>query len=336
MTPPGAQADTLTVPSSGLNLPPVPFSVPIPPQLDEKYRVERLLGDGAMGKVMLALDERLDRQVAIKFIRPEFVNSAEARERFVQEARAMARVHDPHVVEIYALGEANGIPYLVMQFIPGCTLEARLAENPGEPLPLAAALDVLDQICRGVEAIHASGTVHRDLKPSNILLGPGGQVAVADLGLAVRVTSRDGEEVCELAGTPAYLSPEVIARRPVPVSLAPRADVYALGVLAFRLLTGRLPFEAGNPAELLAMHLDTAPPSLRDRRPELPPSLESVVLHALHKDPAARLPSVEALRLSLHRAWPPAHEETPSLFPGALVVDDRDAPPASLSAPLPR
>jgi len=295
-------------------------SMELPDGVEDAYQIKKLLGSGAMGKVVLALDRQLEREVAIKFIRPGYVDSADACERFLQEARAMARVRSPHVVEIYALGGTGGLPYLVMEYIPGRTLEDRLIEQQGEPLPLDEAIDLLDQICRGVEAIHASGAVHRDLKPSNILLGPGGRVVVADLGLAHRTAGLPQGATAEVAGTPAYISPEVIARRSLPALLAPRADVYALGVIAYQLFTGRLPFDEEDLTTLLARHLSAAPPSLRHLRPGLPAHLERVVLGALIKDPVARMPSAEEMRRSLFEA----REATPVSYRGVrvLVVDD--------------
>lgn len=311
-----------------------PESRPIPSRLEGGYRLQRPLGRGAMGQVVLALDERLEREVAIKFIRPEYIGRSGAWEQFLREARAMARVRDPHVVEIYALGGVE-VPYLVMEYVPGPTLEARLAG--GEALSLEQALDVMDQICRGVEAIHASGAVHRDLKPSNILLGPGGRVVVADLGLALRVSSDGPGDVPEIAGTPAFIAPEVIAQQPVPASLIGRMDVYALGVIAYLLLTGSLPFEAHDVATLMGLHLQAAPPPLRQRRPGIPESLEAVVLQALVKEPTDRLVSAGDLRRALQQA----RESMPVSFAGVRVLVADDEPTAArlvaaaLSAGLP-
>jgi CheY-like chemotaxis protein len=299
-----------------------PGSRPIPSRLEGGYRIERSLGRGAMGQVVLALDERLEREVAIKFIRAEHVGRPGAWEQFLREARAMARVRDPHVVEIYALGGVD-VPYIIMEYVPGPTLEARLAGQ--DSLSLEEALDVMDQICRGVEAIHASGAVHRDLKPSNILLGPGGRVVVADLGLALRVTSASPDDVPEIAGTPAYIAPEVIARQPVPVSQVGRTDVYALGVIAYLLFTGQLPFEARDVEVLLKMHLHTTPTPLRQHRPGLPGSIEAVVMQALQKEPDARLASAGDLR----RALQGARESMSATFEGVRVLVADDEPTAA-------
>ena len=193
-----------------------------------------------MGVVMLAWDERLERDVAIKLITPGQMNAL-ARERFLFEARAMARVRHENVVEIYALGETNGAPFFVMEYVPGTTLANWLDDGIlDDCLPaIDESLGYLDQICRGVSAIHASGSVHGDLKPANILLGPTSRVAVADMGLS-RVLDADGSSDHPLAGTPAYIAPE-FAQTNLPPDMVSRGDVYALGVIAYEMLTGEPP-----------------------------------------------------------------------------------------------
>jgi eukaryotic-like serine/threonine-protein kinase len=175
------------------------------------YRVVGPLGQGGMGIVVLALDERLQRDVAIKLIRPSYARSPTARERFLIEARAMARVRHENVVEIYSFGEIDEAPYFVMEYVPGSNVANWLDDAILEDrLPsMDEALGYLDQICRGVSAIHASGTVHGDLKPSNLLIGPASRIAIADMGLSRLFdpsSGRPGDH--PMAGTPAYMAPE--------------------------------------------------------------------------------------------------------------------------------
>jgi eukaryotic-like serine/threonine-protein kinase len=297
-----------------------PLSKSIPPLIDGTYRVLRLLGRGSMGSVVLAHDTRLERDVAIKVIRPEYVDSPEALDRFRQEARAMARVRDPHVVEIHALGDIAGAPYIVMEYVPGASLEATLDARGARPLPIDEAIELLDQVCRGVEAIHESGAVHRDLKPSNILVGPGGRVAVADLGLARPVSCWGPDHAPEVAGTPAYIAPEVASQQQTAPSLVARGDVYALGVIGYQLLTGQLPFDSEDIQELLWRHAHEAPRRLRLLRPDLPVGLENVVLAAMRKDPAERTAGAERFRAALLEA----REALRMSYRGTriLVVDD--------------
>jgi serine/threonine protein kinase len=270
--------------------------------IDGAYRVVGPLGQGGMGMVVLALDERLQRDVAIKLIRPAYGNHSKARERFLIEARAMARVRHENVVEIFAFGDLAGSPYFVMEYVPGSNIANWLDDLILEDkLPsVDESLGYLDQICRGLTAIHASGAVHGDLKPSNILLGPASRVALADLGLSRLFdhTGRVGDH--PMAGTPAYLAPE-FARTDLPPHLLQRSDIYALGVIAYEMLTGQPPFDIVSTQDMLIAH--GAPPPLPHKlRPELTAAFDAPLLSALCVDPAQRTPSADALRRQLLRA----------------------------------
>jgi serine/threonine protein kinase len=263
------------------------------------YRILSQLGSGSMGAVFLAEDTLLDRHVAIKLIHPWLLDDR-FRERFTEEARAMARVSHPHVLQIYAFGEQGGAPYFVMEFVAGRTLEQWLADKT-VPKDLDLALEILEQLCQGVTAIHAAETVHRDLKPSNILLDARLRPRVADLGLAVlREQEQPGGP--EIAGTPAYMAPEVAFPASPDPALRARADVYSLGCIAYELVTGRPPFGANTSLGLLVKHATApvCPPSTL--RVGLPPGLDVALLRALTKDPLERTPTVEALRRDLAAA----------------------------------
>lgn len=262
------------------------------------YRLESRLGAGAMGIVMRARDERLDRPVAIKFVRPQLL-SASFRERFASEARAMARVNHPNVLHVYASGEHRGVPFFVMELVEGRTLEDWMDATKGEP-DLAQRLTILDEICQGVAAIHEAGTVHRDIKPSNVLLDAQLHPRIADLGLAVLGNPEDGTET-EVAGTPAYMAPEYASPRSIDPALRARADVYSLACVAYELLTGRRPFIAKTSGELLTLHASAAAPPPSAARPELAP-FDEVLLAALAKDPERRTPTVAAFRRALAAA----------------------------------
>lgn len=283
--------------------------------VDGTYRVRGMLGEGGMGVVLLAHDERLQRDVAIKLIRPELAEAAH-RARFLEEARAMARVRHPNVVEIHAFGELDGAPYFVMEYVAGSDLETFLAKRGGLLSP-GEAHSVLLQLCRGVEAIHASGAVHRDLKASNVLVGDGFRVVIADLGLA-RTLDGAPVEGAVVSGTPAYMAPEIIVGRALSAEQLPLADVYSLGVIAYEVLAGQLPFHGDIPQVLRSQITDPPPPLSRR---DLPAGYERAVFEALAKEPEVRTPSATALRRALEAAWSGAH--TPA---GArmrlLVVDD--------------
>lgn len=278
------------------------------------YRIARLLGAGGMGSVYLARDESLERDVAIKLVRNEGDLPLETLERFRAEARTMARLAHPHVVRIHALGEKNGIPYIVMEYVPGKDLGRLLVDNDG-PFRVAQALAILDQICRGTSAMHAAGLVHGDLKPSNVLFGPGFRVVISDLGLSRRLGAAP-------AGwsTPTYSAPEVAMSGELREELASRIDVYSIGVMAYEFLTGTVPF-ASDAERLDAAISGRVPPPPSARRPELGTAFDAPILAAIAGDPELRTSSVDTLRRALaDRA--PAH--APVQRPLRILVADDD------------
>ncbi len=271
------------------------------------YQVLSPLGSGSMGVVMLARDLVLERLVAIKLVRPEMLDSEELRARFLQEARAMARVNHPNVLHIHAFGEFEGAPYFVMEFVNGKTLDGWMRPEGDAVVvpPLEEAMRVLDATCLGVEAIHNAKTVHRDLKPSNILFGKDQRVRVADLGVATFVTRGEvnASELREIVGTPSYMAPEIALQEETDRALAPRADVYSLGCIAYELFTGAPPFDGKTTMAIMVAQISTPlePPSRRN--PRLSPEFDAVIARALMKDPAARTPSAEAFRRELAAAF---------------------------------
>ena len=287
------------------------------------YRLTRMLGEGAMGVVFLARDVRLERDVAIKLIHPDYVSSPESHQRFLEEARAMARVRHPNVVEIYAFDERDGAPYFVMEYVPGMHVEAWLEKRKGTPLSIDEAVGILDQVCRGMSAIHRAGTIHRDLKWTNVLIGPAFRVAVADLGLARLLDRPRHDSSGTVSGTPAYMAPEIVLGSAVPLGMHDRADVYSLAVMTYELLTGRLPFETDDATEMMTLHVEkeAVPPS--EIRPDLPSAFDAVILRALIKDPARRTISADAFRRELLEARESASQAVGGLR--MLIADDDPA-----------
>jgi eukaryotic-like serine/threonine-protein kinase len=289
--------------------------------IDGVYRVIGPLGSGSMGVVLLAEDESLDRRVAIKFVHSA-LHRQDFLERFTAEARALARVSHPNVLQIYTSGEHEGAPYFATEFVEGQTLEKWLARSGGQP-DVDVALEIIDGVCEGVAAIHAADTVHRDLKPDNVLLDTKLRPHIADLGLALLCRDEVGTGP-EVVGTPAYMAPEIAFATDFAPAAPSLADVYSLGCMTYELLTARPPFEAerhgGSPVALILQHRIgvVTPPSLV--RPELGTDFDGPVMRALEKDPANRTPSVEAFRRDLMEARTGASSASLRI----VVADDHD------------
>src|SRR6185503_7246147 len=243
------------------------------------YALERELGRGGMAIVYLARDVRLDRPVAIKLLPPHLAAHDKLRDRFIREARTAARLSHPHIVPIHAVEEVRGYVFYVMSYVDGETLAERVA-NRG-PLPPRETSRVLQEVAGALAAAHAEGVVHRDVKPANILLERAtGRAMVTDFGIA---RAADGAEtaVGELLGTPEYMSPEQAAGEAVDA----RSDVYSLGVVAYYVVSGQLPFPAPTIQAVLAKQLTQVPPPVASLTPGLPRSLANAIDTCLIKDP---------------------------------------------------
>jgi len=250
-----------------------------------QYQVVERIGAGAAAIVYKAYHEKLALYVALKVLTPACARDETFVQRFEREARAAIQLQHRNVIRVYDAGEVLGYHYMAMEYIDGGSLEDRLDAQPGQPLPQAAALDLGKQIGRALEYIHAQGLVHRDVKPSNILIDREGRAVLSDLGIVKRTAgkspSTDGQAI---TGTPRYMSPEQAQGQPVDG----RADLYALGVVLYEMLTGRPPFAAEESWALLHQHITATPQPLRSLNPDVPPWLEAVVLKALAKNPADR------------------------------------------------
>src|SRR5690242_19956703 len=245
-----------------------------------RYRLEHVLGRGGMSEVYRAHDIELDRRVALKLLAPD-ADSA----RFEREARAVASLAHPNVMQLYDYGEENGRPYMVLEFVPGGTLEERLVATNGKPLPDDESQTIAAGVAAGLAHAHARGVVHRDLKPANVLFDDDGRPKLADFGIA-RMAVGEGTltEAGTVLGTAAYISPEQAAGLPA----TPASDVYSFGVLLFRMLTGTLPFVSEDPLALVVAHRDEPPPLVAELRPDAPPALAATADAALAKDSSAR------------------------------------------------
>ena len=250
--------------------------------LADRYRIERELGRGGMATVFLAHDLRHDRDVAIKVLHPELAASMGA-ERFEREIKLAAKLHHPHILGLFDSGETASLFYYVMPFVPGESLRDRLTRE--QMLPIDDALQITYEVADALGAAHALGIVHRDIKPENILLA-GGHALVADFGVA-RAASEAGEKLTQTGmavGTPTYMSPE----QAMGETVGPTSDLYALGCVAFEMLTGQPPFTGANARAIMARHTMEAVPSLRLVRDAVPEEVEEAILSVLAKVPADR------------------------------------------------
>jgi hypothetical protein len=247
------------------------------------YEVREVLGQGGMGVVLKAFDPALDRLVAIKVLAPALAGSATARRRFTREAQAAAAVRHDHVVTVHGVHEADGLPYLVMQYVAGESLQHRL-DRTG-PLELTEAVRIGHQTALGLAAAHAQGLIHRDVKPANLLLEGGpAKVKITDFGLARAVDDVGLTQQGVVAGTPEYMAPEQARSEP----LDQRSDLFSLGAVLYACCTGVPPFRGSTALAVLRRVSDEPPPPLRERNPAVPTWLEAVIARLLAKDPADR------------------------------------------------
>lgn len=267
-------------------------SVPAPGTvLRERYRLESELGRGGMGTVYLATDLELQREVAVKVLSATSQGS-EARERLVREARAAAALNHPHIVTIHDVGESNGFPFLVMEFVSGPRL------SQARPTDLPRVVEIAVQICAALEHAHNNSIVHRDLKPDNVLLSSTsetGSVKLADLGLALPAYGARISRAGMIVGTAAYMAPEQALGQAVDG----RTDLYALGVLLYELTTGRLPFTGADPLTIVSQHVHASVVPPRVVRSDIPRALETIIVRLLSKDPAHRFSTAAETRAAL-------------------------------------
>ena len=261
---------------------------------DRRYRIMRKLGSGGMANVYLAEDQELGRRVAIKILNDRHAGDEQFVERFRREAKNAASLSQQNIVSIYDRGEAEGTYYIAMEYLDGRSLKELILSRG--PAPMSVAVDYARQILSALRFAHRNGIVHRDIKPHNVLVDPEGHVKVTDFGIARAGASQMTEEG-SIIGTAQYLSPEQARGTQVDQ----RSDLYSLGIVLYELLTGEVPFTGDSPVEIAMKHLSATPPPLRAKRPEMPQSLEHVVLRALAKDPAARYQTADEMDADLER-----------------------------------
>lgn len=264
-----------------------------------RYRLGDRLGSGGMSTVVLAMDERLERNVAIKLLAEHLADDEQFVIRFRREALSAARLVHPNIVQVYDFGtdEKSGRQYIVMEYVEGSS-GAEILREQGV-LPVQEALGILAQACRGLDYAHRSGVLHRDVKPGNLLRSRDGVVKLADFGIAKAPSDESSiTQVGSVLGTAAYLAPEQAAGQ----ESTARSDIYSLGVVAYQFLSGRLPYEAQSITELALKQQREAPPLLDQLNPDISPELAAAVDRALELDPQARYATAEEMRVALSEA----------------------------------
>ncbi len=313
-----------------------------PPRLlGDRYEVIEVIGTGASAVTWRGYDRRLERPVAIKILRRGGHQDDPAwLQRFEREARLAASVTDPHVVQVYDVGQEDGWPYLVMQYIEGQDLKALISERG--PLSIDRAESITLQILGGLESIHQTGILHRDIKPQNVLLDRQGRVRVTDFGIAQGAFDSDLTSDGMTMGTASYMAPEQ-ARG---VTLSEATDVYAVGVILYEMLTGQLPFDRPTPMATMLAHIEDepVPPSVVAPDQAIPPRLDGIVLQAMAKDPQERFRTATAMVRALEGVardpgattrLPPAPRDSTQVAPRPVRQSVNVRPPASNRQPPP-
>ncbi|WP_091234657.1 Stk1 family PASTA domain-containing Ser/Thr kinase [Microbacterium sp. 3J1] len=249
--------------------------------VDGRYRVRARIARGGMATVYVATDLRLERRIALKVMHAHLSDDSAFQSRFIQEARAAARLADPHVVNVFDQGQDGELAYLVMEYLPGITLRELLREQ--KRLTVPQTITIMDAVLAGLSAAHRAGIVHRDVKPENVLLAEDGRIKIGDFGLA-RATTANTATGQQLLGTIAYLAPELVTRGTADA----RSDIYALGIMLYEMLVGEQPYKGEQPMQIAFQHATESVPRPSVRNPGVPEQLDELVLWATEKSPDDR------------------------------------------------
>jgi serine/threonine-protein kinase len=262
-----------------------------------QYEIIEKIGHGGMANVYRAVQPSIGREVAIKVLPAHFLQDPTFLERFMREVQVITQLQHPHILTVHDFGEQDGLPYIVMAYMPGGTLADRIREAE-RGLPLDEVSFLVDQIAEALDFAHSEGIIHRDFKPSNVLLDRHGNTYLADFGIAKAIEATAQLTGSGMVGTPAYMAPEMAERG----GITPLIDVYALGVMLFQMLTSQPPYDAETPMGLLMAHMGKPIPDLREYRPGLPDALQAIINRAMAKNPAARYQSPGELADDLRAA----------------------------------
>ena len=258
-------------------------------KINDRYRIIRNIGEGGMANVYLGYDEILDRDVAIKILRGDLSNDEKFVRRFQREALSSSSLSHPNIVEMYDVGEDNGLYYIVMEYIEGKTLKQLLKKRGN--LTLSEAIDIMVQLTDGMAHAHDSYIVHRDLKPQNIMIEDDGQIKITDFGIAMALNSTQLTQTNSVMGSVHYLPPEQASGQ----GSTTKSDIYSMGIIFYELLTGKLPFRGENAVEIALKQMKDPIPSLKEDIPTIPQSIENIILKATAKNPKNRYDDVKEM-----------------------------------------
>ena len=282
-------------------------------RISGRYKIKDMIGGGGMANVYLAHDMILDRDVAVKMLRLDFANDDEFIRRFHREAQSATSLTHPNIVSIYDVGEEDGLYYIVMEYVDGQTLKQYIQQHA--PVPVEEALDIMKQLTSAISHAHQNHIVHRDIKPHNILIDSSGTVKITDFGIAMALSATSITQTNSVLGSVHYLSPEQ-ARGGMANK---KSDIYSIGIVMFELLTGRLPFSGESAVSIALKHLQSETPSLKRWNPQIPQSVENVVLKATAKDPFHRYDTVDEMEEDLRTAL-----DAKRLNEGKFVIPEDD------------
>lgn len=283
-------------------------------RISGRYKVKSLIGGGGTANVYLARDMILDRDVAVKVLRPDFANEPEFIQRFHREAQSATSLVHPNIVSIYDIGEEDDLNYIVMENVEGMTLKQYIQQNG--PVSVEKTLDIMGQLAAAIAHAHDNHIIHRDIKPQNILISHDGVVKITDFGIAMALSATSITRTNAVLGSVHYLSPEQ-ARGGVATY---KSDIYALGIVMFELLTGRLPFSGESAVSIALKHLQSETPSPKRWNPDIPQSVENIVLKATAKDPFYRYNSTEEMGEDIRTALLPERLNEPKF----VIPEDED------------
>ncbi|OZI13276.1 serine/threonine protein kinase [Bacillaceae bacterium SAS-127] len=289
-------------------------------RLNGRYKIIKMVGGGGMANVYLAKDVILEREVAIKVLRLDFANEEEFLRRFQREAQSATSLVHPNIVNIFDVGEEEGINYIVMEYVEGMTLKQYIQQL--SPIPVEKAIDIMKQLSAAMAFAHHNSIIHRDIKPQNILVDADGNVKITDFGIAMALSATSITQTNAVLGSVHYISPEQ-ARGGMATK---KSDIYALGIVMFELLTGQLPFSGESAVSIALKHLQTETPSMKRWNPSIPQSVENIVLKATAKDPFHRYHSLEEMEQDLSTALDPERVNEPK-FTVPLDEDETKALP---------